>query len=306
MVAQRHLTGDGGPDQESQHFVVVFPGHHRPWAAWIARRLEAHGHRVTSHRWDPDRDQSLEVALGDLLLARGRVLLVLSDWFFQLGPRREGDSRRAGGFVPDDADRFAALNLTNRALLPATAVLEPVDLWGIGEQEAERRLLVAALPGPGPPRADPVPSPSRYPSDPPAVWGEVPRRNARFTGQEVLLDRVQESLADVEPGASVCALVGMSGWQDPARRRVRPPLQPRLRRRVVGQLRPAGTQRDRFRELAPALGLRRGSEPGERIRAVRDALRRGDPHSRWQVIFDGWEDVEEAAASCRGAAPAMC
>ena len=62
MVAQRHLTGDGGPDQESQHFVVVFPGHHRPWATWIARRLEAHGHRVTSHLGDPDRDQSLEVA----------------------------------------------------------------------------------------------------------------------------------------------------------------------------------------------------------------------------------------------------
>lgn len=141
MVAQRHLTGDGGPDQESQHFVVVFPGHHRPWATWIARRLEAHGHRVTTHRWDPDREQALEDALGDLLLARGRVLLVLSDWFFKLGPRRDGEWNDVlRGFVADHADRFAAVNLTNRSLAPA-AVLQPVDLWGIGEQEAERRLL---------------------------------------------------------------------------------------------------------------------------------------------------------------------
>lgn len=298
MVAQRHLTGDGGPDQESQHFVVAFPGHHRPWATWIARRLEAHGHRVTSHRWDPDRDQALEDALGDLLLARGRVLLVLSDWFFQLGPRREGEWNDVlRGFVAANAERFAAVNLTNRSLLPATAVLEPVDLWGIGEQEAERRLLVRLSLEPTAPRTDALPSPSRYPSDPPAVWGEVPRRNARFTGREDLLNRVQESLTDVEPGASVCALVGMSGIG-----------KTQLAAEYAHRFSPdydvvwwvnsdqRGTQRDRFGELAPALGLRSGSEPGERIRAVRDALRRGDPHSRWLVIFDGWEDVEEAAA----------
>lgn len=51
-------------------------------------------------------------------------------------------------------------------------------------------------------------------------------------------------------------------------------------------------QRDRFGELAVELGLRSGSEPGERIRAVRDALRRGEPHARWLLIFDGWDDTE--------------
>ncbi|WP_345525806.1 hypothetical protein [Streptomyces echinatus] len=35
--------------------------------------------------------------------------------------------RRAARFVAAHADRFAAVNLTNRPLLPATAVLEPAS-----------------------------------------------------------------------------------------------------------------------------------------------------------------------------------
>ncbi|GAA3045304.1 hypothetical protein GCM10020000_26220 [Streptomyces olivoverticillatus] len=53
-----------------------------------------------------------------------------------------------------------------------------------------------------------------------------------------------------------------------------------------------GTQRERLGELAPELGLPSGSEPGERIRAVQEALRRGDPYARWLLIFDGWDDIE--------------
>lgn len=296
MGAQRYPADAGGPEG-SEHFVVAFPGYHRSWANWIAHRLEAQGHRVTPHRWDPDREQPLEEALGDLLLARGKVLLVLSDWFFQLGPRREGEWNDVlRGFVADHAERFAAVNLTNRALLPATAVLEPVDLWGITEQEAERRLLarLGAERVPRSPYALPVTG-SRYPSDPPPVWGEVPRRNNRFTGRDELLNRVQQSLDDSRPGSAVCALVGMAGigkTQIAAEyaHRFSPDYD------VVWWVNSdqRGTRRDRLGELAPVLGLRSGSEPGERIRAVRDALRRGEPHGRWLVIFDGWEEVDEA------------
>ncbi|MFF3290723.1 FxSxx-COOH system tetratricopeptide repeat protein [Streptomyces sp. NPDC003023] len=297
MGAQRHVADGGAPVRESEHFVVAFPGYHRSWANWIAHRLEAHGHRVTSHRWDPHREQPLEEALGDLLLASGRVLLVLSDWFFQLGPRREGEWNDVlRGFVSANADRFAAVNLTNRALLPSTAVLEPVDLWGITEQEAERRLL-ARLGVEVVPRVTLPPSAagSRYPSDAPPVWGEVPRRNARFTGRDELLNQIQHSLNDAEPGGAVCALVGMAGIG-----------KTQIATEYAHRFSPdydvvwwvnsdqRGTRRDRFGELAPVLGLRTGSEPGERIRAVRDALRRGEPHGRWLIVFDGWEEVGEA------------
>ncbi|MFG3252971.1 FxSxx-COOH system tetratricopeptide repeat protein [Streptomyces sp. NPDC048172] len=301
MAAQRNQAGNvrgtTPSGQVPEYFVVAYAGYQRPWATWIAHRLEAHGHRAGLHRWDPAREQPLEEALGDLALGRGRVLLVLSEWFFQIGPRGEGEWNAAlRGFIAEHADQFAAVNLTNKPLLPAVSVLEPVDLWGIAEDEAERRLLSRLSLAHSPSPVTGVGSGFRYPNDPPEVWGEVPRRNRRFTGRDELLNEVQQRLMDAEHDASVCALVGMAGigktqlaveyahrfssdydvvwWVNSDQR---------------------GTQRDRYAELATELGLRTGSEPGERIRAVREALRKGEPSGRWLLIFDGWEETEEAA-----------
>lgn len=298
MVGQRY-GGSAAPGQEARHVVVAFPGYHRSWATWLGNRLEAHGYRATLQRWNPSREQPLEEALGDLLLASGRVLLVLSDWFFHLGPRPEGEWNAVlRDFVAERADRFAAVNLTNRTLLPATAVLEPVDLWDVGETEAERRLLdrlgITPVPAAQEPRGR---QGTRFPNDPVAVWGEVPRRNGRFTGRDELLNDVQQRLADSGRSAAACTLVGMSGigktqmaaeyahrfspdydvvwWIDSGRR---------------------NTLRDGLGELAAELGLTESTELGERIRAVRDALRRGTPYGRWLLVFDGWEETEEASA----------
>ncbi|MFI1972979.1 tetratricopeptide repeat protein [Streptomyces cinnamoneus] len=297
MATQRTTAGTGTQARAGEHFVVVFAGFHRPWATWIAHRLESHGHRVTLHRWDPPREVPLESALGDLLLASGRILLVLSDWFFQLGPRREGEWTEAlRGVVATHAERFAAVNLTNRALLPATAVLEPVDLWSVGAHEAERRLL-GRLGLPPAPNARPLPHGpgSRYPNDPPAVWGEIPRRNVRFTGRDDLLNRLQERLTDADQGTAVVTLLGMSGigkTQMAAEYCHRFSSDYDVVWWVNSDTR--GTLRERLGELAPELGLVSGSEPGERIRAVRDALRRGEPYGRWLLVFDGWDDIEGA------------
>ncbi|CAL9560997.1 FxSxx-COOH system tetratricopeptide repeat protein [Streptomyces sp. enrichment culture] len=297
MVAQREPARGSAPGGESEHFVVVFPGYHRAWGNWIAHRLESHGHRTTLQRWDPDREQPLEEALGDLQLASGRVLLVLSDVFLQLGPRTEADWNAVlRGYVAEHADRFAAVNLTNRELLPATAVLEPVALWGIGEEEAERRLLNRLGLRP---RRVPVPQPgytSRYPNDPPDVWGEVPRRNARFTGRDLILNELQERLMDAEHGAAVCTLVGTAGIG-----------KTQIAAEYAHRFGPdydvvwwvncdqRNTQRDTFGQLAVELGLDRAGEVGERVRAVREALRRNEPSGRWLLIFDGWEEPEDAA-----------
>lgn len=297
MVAQREPASGSAPTGESEHFVVVFPGYHRAWGYWIAHRLESHGHRTTLQRWDPDREQPLEEALGDLTLASGRVLLVISDVFLQLGPRTETDWNAVlRDYVADNADRFAAVNLTNRELLPATAVLEPVNLWGVGEEEAERRLLNRLGLRP---RRVPVPQPgysSRYPNDPPEVWGEIPRRNARFTGRDVILNELQERLMDAEHGAAVCSLVGTAGIG-----------KTQIAAEYAHRFAPdydvvwwvncdqRNTQRDTFGQLAVELGLDRSGEVGERVRAVRDALRRNEPSGRWLLIFDGWEEPEDAA-----------
>ncbi|MEV6053484.1 FxSxx-COOH system tetratricopeptide repeat protein [Streptomyces sp. NPDC052107] len=290
MAEQRRSDTDGAV----QHFLVVFPGYHRSWAAWIAQTLERHGHRATLQRWDPPREVPLEDSLGDLLLSSGKVLLVLNDWFFELGPRPAGEWNDVlRGFVAHHADRFAAVNLTNRPLLPATAVLEPASLWALSEEAAEERLLSRlGLDRRRTPRTLPG-GRVRYPETRCEIWGEIPRRNPRFTGRDDLLNEIHQRLSDAERGASACTLLGMSGigktqlaaefahrfstdydmvwWVNSDDRNI---------------------QRDRFGELAVELGLPIGGEPGERIRAVREALRRGEPYANWLIVFDGWDDPE--------------
>ncbi|MFF7127278.1 FxSxx-COOH system tetratricopeptide repeat protein [Streptomyces sp. NPDC008240] len=282
-----------GPAGAATSVLIIYAGHRRAWAAWIAQCLERHGHRAALQRWDPPREVSLEDSLGDLLLSGGRVLLVLDDWFFSLGPRPAGDWNEAlSGFIAAHADRFAAVNLTNRPLLPATAVLEPASLWGLSEEAAEERLLSRLglerqrVPRPSAGRA-------RYPGTPCEIWGEVPRRNPRFTGRDDLLTALHQRLADAERGAAVCTLLGMSGigkTQLAAEYAYRFSTDYDLVWWVNSEDR--SILRDRLGELAVGLGLRIGSEPGERIRAVLNGLRRGEPYANWLLIFDGWEDTD--------------
>lgn len=237
----------------------------------------------------------LEESLRDLTLSRGRVLVILSDWYFQLGPRSRDEWNRAlREVVAPDPDRFAAVCVTTSALPGATSALGAADLTNVGGDEAERRLL-ARLGLPTDPLPEPVGSRQgpRYPADVPEVWGGVPRRNTRFTGREELLSKAYQALQDAGPGAGVVTLHGMSGvgktqlaaeyvyrfgseydvvWWVPADRRA--------------------LYRQKLAELAPELGLSTGAEYGERLRAVRDALRRGEPHSHWLLVLDGADEPE--------------
>ncbi|MGW2476407.1 FxSxx-COOH system tetratricopeptide repeat protein [Streptomyces sp. NPDC001665] len=273
---------------------ISFAGFNRAWAAWIADRLERRGVEVVQQRWDPPVSIPLEESLRDLTLARGRVLVILSDWYFQLGPRSHEEWNRAlRSEVAPNPDRFAAVCVTTSALPGATSALGAADLTNVGAEEAERRLLVR-LGLPTDPLPDGTPAGPRFPSDIPQVWGGVPRRNIRFTGREQLLSDAYRALQESGPGAGVVTLHGMSGvgktqlaaeyvyrfgseydvvWWVQADRRA--------------------LYRQKLAELAPELGLSTGPEYGERLRAVRDSLRRGDPHSHWLLILDGADEPDQ-------------
>ncbi|MER7997447.1 FxSxx-COOH system tetratricopeptide repeat protein [Streptomyces sp. NPDC095613] len=279
-----------------QTVTISFAGFNRAWAAWIGDRLERRGHTVSYQRWDPPVEIPLEESFQDLLLAPGPILVVLSDWYFQLGPRGYEEWNRAlRGVVASHAGRFAAVTVTTSALPAATAVFAAADLTTVGEAEAERRVLTR-LGLPVEPLSDTEDTRRgpRYPADTPDVWGGVPRRNTRFTGRERLLDEAYHALLQAGRGAGVVTLHGMSGvgktqlaaeyvyrfgaeydvvWWVAADKRV--------------------TCRQRLAELAPALGLSTGAEYGERLRAARDALRRGDPYARWLLVLDGADDPED-------------
>ncbi|RDG39411.1 FxSxx-COOH system tetratricopeptide repeat protein [Streptomyces corynorhini] len=279
-----------------QVVTISFAGFNRAWAAWIGDRLERRGLSVVYQRWYPLDDTPLEEYLRDLLLAPGPVLVILSDWYFQLGPRGHDEWNSALRAVVEPArDRFAAVSVTTAPLPSATTVFAAADLTTVGETEAERRVLTrlglptAPVPAHGDTRLGP-----RYPADVPDVWGGVPRRNTRFTGRETLLNDAYNALQQAGRGAGVVTLHGMSGvgktqlaaeyvyrfgaeydviWWIAADKRV--------------------SCRQRLAELAPALGLSTGVEYGERLRASRDALRRGDPYSRWLLVFDGADEPDQ-------------
>ncbi|MFJ1614977.1 MULTISPECIES: FxSxx-COOH system tetratricopeptide repeat protein [unclassified Streptomyces] len=291
MPGTRKQVGATG----AQTVTISFAGFNRAWSAWIGDRLERRGVTVVQQRWDPPVEVPLEESLRDLTLSRGRVLVLLSDWYFQLGPRSHDEWNRAlREVVAPDPDRFAAVCVTTSALPGATSVFGAADLTNVGADEAERRLLVRlGLPAdPLPESVEARPGP-RYPADTPEVWGGVPRRNTRFTGREELLTKAYRALQDAGPGAGVVTLHGMSGvgktqlaaeyvyrfgseydvvWWVPADRRA--------------------LYRQKLAELAPELGLSTGAEYGERLRAVRDALRRGEPHSHWLLVLDGADEPE--------------
>lgn len=275
---------------------ISFAGFNRAWAAWIGDRLERRGVRVVFQRWDPPVETPLEESLRDLMLAPGRILVILSDWYFQLGPRSQAEWNKAlREVVAPDADRFAAVSITTATMPGATSVFAAADLTNVGAEEAERRMLahLELTAGPVQRPADAKPAP-RFPADTPEVWGGVPRRNTRFTGREGLLNEAYHALQEAGPGAGVVTLHGMSGvgktqlaaeyvyrfgaeydvvWWVPADRRA--------------------IYRQNLAELAPELGLSTGAEYGERLRAVRDALRRGEPHSHWLLVLDGADEPEQ-------------
>jgi hypothetical protein len=160
---------------ERQLITIAFAGYNRDWADWIGKQLEHRGHEVVYHRWDVPSESTIEESLSDLLLAGGQVLLIFSGWFFQLGPRNPDEWNRAlREFVAPNADSFAAVSVDSASLPSAATVLRPAELWGMGANEAERRLLKRLqLPisniteGLGS-------SDTRFPEDEPDVWGGVP------------------------------------------------------------------------------------------------------------------------------------
>jgi tetratricopeptide (TPR) repeat protein len=129
----------------------------------------------------------------------------------------------------------------------------------------------------------------------PAIWGSVPQRNKNFTGREALLEDLGRRVAGDVTAVLPHALQGLGGvgktqvaveyayrhvhdydvvWWVPADQEI--------------------LVRSSLAALAPRLGLT-GIAPErveDSVRAVLDSLRRGDPYSRWLLIFDNADQPE--------------
>ncbi|MEU6171265.1 FxSxx-COOH system tetratricopeptide repeat protein [Streptantibioticus parmotrematis] len=289
-MAQR--TSDA---QEADHFTISHAGYNRPWATWIAHQLERLGHQTSLLRWDPPLSVPLTDALRDLLAAPGRVLLVLDDWYFSLGPRTDTEWTQAlGEVVPADAERFAAVSVATRALPPTAAALRPVDLRDLDEHEARRRILRRLGIDPATQADEPAGAAvPRFPNDPPAVWN-VPRRNVRFTGRDAVLEEIHRRF---EEGGRQGARVALRGISGVGKSQIAIEYAHRFGNDYdIVWWANAGyraTAREQFADLAPRLDLPAGQELGERIRAVHEALRTGRPYRRWLIVLDSADDLTQ-------------
>ncbi|AJT64423.1 FxSxx-COOH system tetratricopeptide repeat protein [Streptomyces chattanoogensis] len=284
----------------TEHITISYAGFARPWAAWISHQLEQLGHGTTLLRWDPQADTALAEELSGLLEARGRLLIVLDDWYFRLGPKTQEEWTAAlREAVPPHADRFAAVSVATQSLPATAALLRPADLRDLDAREARRRVLHRlGIQGTGRGVDESAPGAPRFPNDPPEVWN-IPRRNNRFTGRDDVLEELHDKLAGSGPGAAPpletrIALYGTSGV---GKSQIAQEYAHRFGNDydVVWWVSAThrGAAREQLAELAGRLGLPVGQELGDRIRAVHEALRIGRPYRRWLLVFDSADDMEQ-------------
>ncbi|GAA2352794.1 FxSxx-COOH system tetratricopeptide repeat protein [Streptomyces cuspidosporus] len=287
---------------------VTYAGPNRPWAAWVARRLEAAGvarEEITLRRWDPAAEPSVDLdrAMADLLGDDAFHVLLLSEHFFALDSARteeEWEAALGSAGVRRRAERMAAFVVSGHPMPVVVARLGAVGLLGADEEECERRLLRAL--GVAPTGADGPRQRSGLPGNPPELWDGVPRRNPRFTGRDVLLERINDYLRNAPAEAAVCALVGPPGigktqlaaeyayrfaaeydvvwWAAADNRGV-------LKERLSGHLAHLGNDVQGYSTQA-------------RVGAALDNLRRGVPSDRWLLVLDGADDPEDIAALLPG------
>jgi tetratricopeptide (TPR) repeat protein len=135
----------------------------------------------------------------------------------------------------------------------------------------------------------------------PAIWGNVPQRNKNFTGRTDVLAQLRPAAARkvtavLQGGPLPQALQGLGGVGKTAvaieyayRYRSEYDLVWWIRADEHSLVRPA------LAALAGRLGLEAASATGieNAANAVLDALRRGEPYSRWLVIFDNADQPED-------------
>ncbi len=152
----------------------------------------------------------------------------------------------------------------------------------------------ATLPPESLPAFTPITSPVRQADDAPPVWGNVPPRNPNFTGRRELLDRLGERLtAGGATAVLPAALHGMGGIG-----KTQMAVEYIYRHlgdyEVIWWIQAAQQAQVRagLTELAQRLHLAGSSEANTAVPAVREALRLGQPHRRWLLVFDSAESPE--------------
>jgi len=279
---------------EVTEIMLSYVSEDRPWADWVGRTLDRAGFRVVTHCADSDAEETLSQNLASV----SRAVAMLSPNYVQSRQARKiWGTLAAAPSAPEQPRRLIALRILDAKVGAPFASITPVELSGLGEEQAADALLTALDRAIRPMEhpAGRVPAGPRFPGGAnPAIWN-VGARNARFTGRGSVLEELRTQLLGGNQAVVVPqALYGLGG---------------------VGKTQVALEYVHRFRadydvvwwisaeqpdlistalaELAVRLGFPVGESVADAAEAARDRLRRGDPYERWLLIYDNAGDTKE-------------
>ena len=187
-----------GRPAEVTEVLLSYVSEDRPWADWISITLNRAGFRVVTHCADSDPEE----LLGERIQSVSRTIAVLSPAYMQARQARQAwgslaATGTASASVPALSRRLTVLRILDAKLGPHFTVVAPVDLSGLGEQQATD-VLLAALDRSAHPIEHPAahtPAGPRFPgvAANPAIWN-VGARNARFTGRGSVLEELRTQI----------------------------------------------------------------------------------------------------------------
>src|ERR1019366_8500028 len=130
----------------------------------------------------------------------------------------------------------------------------------------------------------------------PAIWGNIPQRNKNFTGRQDILGQLRQGVASRVTAVLPHALQGMGGVGKTALA-IEYAYRYRSEYELVWWI-PADQPaliRSSLAALAEPLGLQSATAAGidTASTVVLNALRRGEPYTRWLLIFDNADQPED-------------
>ncbi|WP_336205687.1 FxSxx-COOH system tetratricopeptide repeat protein [Nonomuraea sp. LPB2021202275-12-8] len=255
----------------------------RMWADWVSGLLTRAGFRVVP-----------QVAGMSLPEGESRVLLLLSGAYARVARSTQVPHPLVGTDAFGVRPVVPFLVSEYRGAVPFTEA-PAIDLTSLGAEQAAETLLRAVgkpdqVSGYDVPAVSPA---SRFPLNAPDVWS-VPTRNAAFTGRSTLLELLRDRLVDGDhTGVRPQALFGLGGVG-----KTQIALEYTHRFKADYDLvwwvpsDDAGEINRSLAALAVRLGIRFGDSIADGAKAALEALRRGEPYTRWLLVFDNSDDAD--------------
>ncbi len=286
--------GRYGGEVDRRDFFVSHADSDLAWAEWIAQQLVEAGYTVELDVWDWAAGTNLVDAMRRALKRAERVLAVYTDAYFA---HRLSQAEHTAAFASDQPGRVVPVVVADCSIPELYAPLARIELLGLEEDDARRRLLDGVSADSHRP-GSPVTFPSRaeFPQRLPRIWN-VPARNPFFTGRGDLLRTLDGRLR--QPDAEAIAVVPLRGMGGVGKTQLAVEY---AHRHAAGyqivwwvNAENPTLATNGLVEFAAALGLSTVGPPAEVLRLLWSALAR---RTDWLLIYDN-ADSPPALAELR-------